>query len=77
MPQITRQSAEIIRGKLGANDITGRNSVHDIYGVFFKGKLVGQVGIRRSPRKDQGHGHVPDGLNVSPRFAKFGKELKK
>jgi hypothetical protein len=70
MPQITRQSAEIICKKLGAVFIqASRNSDHDIYGVYFEDRLVGKVGISRSPRKDKGHGHIPRDLFVRSRFA--------
>ena len=69
MPQITKQHAEALCKKLGAVETTTRSSVHDIFTVFYEGKAVGTIGIRRSPRKDQGHGHVPEGLGVRRRFA--------
>lgn len=69
MPQITKQLAEVLCKKLGAVETTSKNSVHDIFAVYHNGRIVGTIGIRRSPRKDQGHGHVPDQLFVRKRFA--------
>ena len=69
MPLITKEHALRICRKLEAKDITPHNSAHEKFGVFYDGKMVGFVGIRRSPRRDQPHGHVPADLNLPPRFA--------
>jgi hypothetical protein len=69
MTQITKELALKICTKLRAKNITPQNAAHDKYGIFHGDILVGTIGIRRSPRKDQGHGHIPKELNVGPRFA--------
>jgi hypothetical protein len=69
MAPITKELALKICTKLRAQNITPANAAHDKYGVFHENVLVGLIGIRRSPRKDQGHDHVPKELNVGHRFA--------
>ena len=69
--QITKELALKIVGKLDAADITEPGSPHKEYAVYGKGnKLVATFGIRHSPRKDQGHDHIPKELGVGPNFAK-------
>ncbi len=59
-----------IASKLKAVDETQPNDVHDIVGVYFRGRLVATFGICRGSRKDKGHGHIPKDLQVPERFAK-------
>lgn len=66
---ITRESAERIASKLGAVASPKKNRPHDLYHVYYGGKIVASFGIRRSSRKDKGHGHIPACLHVSPHQA--------
>jgi hypothetical protein len=67
---ITKELAIKIRDKLDAQNITPKNAVHDIYGVYHNNQLVAQFGIRRGSNKEAGHDHVQKELNVSTNFAK-------
>jgi len=67
--QITKEFAKEIAKKLNAQ-IDSSSAAHDLASVFHEATLVAQFGIRRSPRKDAGHDHIPRDLFVSARFAK-------
>lgn len=64
-PGITREHAEKIVRKLKATVQTSRGA-HDIAHVYLEGDLVAQFGIRRSSRKDTGHGYIAQELKLSP-----------
>jgi len=68
MAKITREHAEAIAKKHGGTRIKGAKA-HDQVLITFGNKLIAQFGIRRSSRKDIGHGHVPGALYVTPRYA--------
>lgn len=54
-----------IADKLEAT-ITKKTNAHDIAKVFHNGRLLAKFGIRRGSKKDQGHGHIPKELYMSP-----------
>lgn len=65
MPRrITREHADKIVQKLKADVVRARRA-HDLAQVFYGGSLVVQFGLRRSSRKDTGHGHLPESLHLS------------
>ena len=64
-PLITREHANRIVGKLKAAVDRGRGA-HDLASVYYNDSLVVQFGLRRSSRKDAGHGHLPQDLHLSP-----------
>jgi hypothetical protein len=66
---VTKEIAEKIAAKLGAVCNSKKNRPHDLYHVYHNGSLVTSFGIRRSSRKDQGHGHIPRALYVTPHQA--------
>jgi hypothetical protein len=68
--QITKELAIKICKKLDGQDITKKNDVHDVCGIFFNDQLIAHFGIRRGSNKEAGHDHVPKELNVSTGFAK-------
>jgi|SRR5579864_619487 len=70
MTVITKELALKIKDKLGAIQLTTKNDVHDMYGVFHNNRLIASFGIRRGSKKDAGHDHVQRELNVSTGFAK-------
>jgi hypothetical protein len=70
MANITKELAIKIRDKLDGREMTTKNAVHDIYGVFHENRLVATFGIRRGSKKDAGHDHIPRSLNVPAGFAK-------
>ncbi|MFZ0772614.1 MAG: hypothetical protein WCA49_06495 [Candidatus Sulfotelmatobacter sp.] len=74
---ITKEIALIICKKLEGRDVTKKNDVHDICGIFFNGQLIAHFGIRRGSSKDAGHDHVQKALNVSTGFAKQIGDCKK
>lgn len=60
---MTREHADKITRKLSAEiDTSGR--AHDLATVYFKGKPVIQFSIRRSSRKETGHGHLTEDLGL-------------
>ena len=67
---ITKELALKICKKLEGRDITKKNDVHDICGIFLNEQLIAHFGIRRGSNKEAGHDHIPRNLNVSPGFAK-------
>ena len=68
---ITKQQTRKIIKKLKAVDETDRSdSAHDIYAVYHEGILVASFGVRRSPKKDMPHPHIPDDLSVNEHFTR-------
>lgn len=65
---ITRDVAEKIAKKLDA-EIDPSNSAHHIAYIHFNGRVVASFGLRRSSKRDKGHGHVPKDLMVNQSFA--------
>ncbi len=68
---ITKELAERIAVKLQAVANSKKNRPHDLYCVYHEGRLIAHFVIRRSPKKDQGHDHVPGQLRVSPNQARL------
>ena len=64
-PLVTREHADRIVKKLDAAVDRGRGA-HDLASIYHEGALVVQFGIRRSSKKDTGHGHLPEDLHLSP-----------
>ena len=63
-PELTREHADRIVRKLKAEvDKTQRN--HDIATVYYQGAAVLTFNLRRSSRKDTGHGHLTEDLFLS------------
>lgn len=60
----TREDVEACAEKLGAIREEGR--AHTLAIVYYNGVRVAQFGIRRGSRRDQGHGHLPAGVHLSP-----------
>jgi hypothetical protein len=69
MPNLTKDHALLICKKLKAVNESSKGSAHEKFCVYHEGILLGFVGVRHGSKKDQGHGHIPKDLNVSPRFA--------
>jgi hypothetical protein len=67
--QINKQDATRIAAKLLAKQLSS-GGAHTVMGVFYKDVLIAQFGIRHGSNKDQGHGHVPRSIYVSPNYAK-------
>lgn len=44
---ITKEIALKICKKLEGREISKKNAVHDVWGIFFNGQLIAQFGIRR------------------------------
>lgn len=61
-PELTREHADKIVKKLKAQVETSRRSGHDIATVYYKDEPVLTFGMRRSSRKDTGHGHLTEDL---------------
>lgn len=60
----TREDAESCAEKLHAVIEEGR--AHTVAIVYYNGVRITQFGIRRGSRRDQGHGHLPSGVHLSP-----------
>lgn len=54
-----------IAKKLGAQ-ISKKTNAHDIAEIFHGNILIAKFGIRRSSKKDIGHGHIPKELYMTP-----------
>ncbi len=63
-PELTREHADKIVRKLGAKLDTSRSN-HDLATFFHKGQAVIQFSLRRSSRKDTGHGHLTEDLKLT------------
>lgn len=57
MPNITKEHAEKIAGKLNA--VIESGAKHDLAKLYHDGKPVAQFGIRRGSKKDTGHARIP------------------
>lgn len=68
---ITRELADKIVKKLGAQVEARPRKAHDLAHVRVDGKIVALFGLRRGSSKEAGHDHIPDALHVSPRDAKL------
>jgi len=68
---ITKELADRIAAKLQAVSSPKKNRPHDLYRIYYEGRLIAHFGIRRSSRKDQGHDHVPGEIHVSPNQARL------
>jgi hypothetical protein len=68
---ITKELAERIAAKLQAVSHPKKNRPHDLYCIYYEGRLIAHFGIRRASRKDQGHDHVPGQIRVSPNQARL------
>lgn len=62
---ITTSDAHAIAKKLKAKYEDARRP-HTLAIVYYQGKRITQFGIRRGS-KDQGHGHIPGAIFLSPR----------
>ena len=69
MAVITKELAIKIKKKLKAQ-VLGETKAHQIVGVFHKGKLILEFGIRRSSNKEKGHDHISGLLFVSTHQAR-------
>lgn len=69
-PELTREHADKIVGKLKAQVEKGLRSGHDIATVYHNGVPVLSFGIRRSSSKDTGHGHLTEDLFLSAHHVK-------
>lgn len=65
---ITRDVAEAIAKKLGA-EIDASTPNHVLAYVYFNGRVVASFGIRRTSKRDKGHGHVPREISANQKFA--------
>jgi hypothetical protein len=61
-PELTREHADKIVRKLKASVEKGLRSGHDIATIYYNDEPVLSFGIRRSSRKDTGHGHLTEDL---------------
>lgn len=66
---ITKDGAKTIADKLHATLSPKKNRPHDLYHVRHNGRIIASFGIRRSSKRDKGHGHIPAALHVSPHQA--------
>ncbi len=69
-PELTREHADKIVTKLKARVEKGLRSGHDIATVFYKETPILSFGLRRSSRKDTGHGHLTEDLFLSAHHVK-------
>lgn len=69
MPQVTKQMAERIAGKLRAKQ-AGKSGAHMNMAIYHGDVLVANFGIRHGSNKDQGHDHVQGAIHVSAHFAR-------
>ena len=69
MGNITKQDALAIVKKCRAK-VDTKGSAHDYAEIFFKGKKIARVGIRRGSKKDTPHNHLADDLGLSRNRAK-------
>jgi hypothetical protein len=63
-PLITREHADKIVAKLGA-DVETNRAAHDLATVYYDGIAVLAFGIRRSSNKSAGHGHLINDLGLN------------
>lgn len=63
---ITKQHAEAIATKLGADIRAKKGRAHDLAVVYHDEVRIATFGIRRGSKKDLGHDHIPGALHLSP-----------
>ena len=63
---ITKEDAETIASKLGAEDDPRKGRPHELKRIYVDGKLVASFGISRASQRNKGHGHIPKLLKISP-----------
>lgn len=63
MPSITKDDAEKIAEKFGAQYEQGSN--HLLAKIYYKGKKITQFGIRRSSKRDMPHNYISDQIYMS------------
>lgn len=68
--QITKQMAKKIAKKLKATIDSESSSSHDHAMILHEGALVADFGIRRGSRRDAGHDHIIEELQINAHFAK-------
>ena len=66
MPPINKTHALAIAKKLKARVDTSKKA-HDLALIYHNGSLIASFGIRRGSNHNQGHGHIPKDLHLSPR----------
>jgi hypothetical protein len=67
---ITKEQVKKIIKKLHAVDVTTKNDVHDMWAIWHNGRIVGTMGVRRSPVRDIPHPHIPGQLGVNEHFVR-------
>jgi hypothetical protein len=73
MPPVNKDHAKNIAKKVNnpGIEITSRidtsPKAHDLVCIYYKGLRIASFGIRRGSKHDQGHGHIPKELHLSPR----------
>ena len=71
MANITKDLALKIADKLSAVIVPRPRGPHDLAQIYSdEGMLVASFGIRRSPRKDKGHDHIPRDLHITAHEAR-------
>src|SRR5260370_34762142 len=68
---ITKELAIKIADKLKAVKDDKKNRPHDLYRVYYGGRIVVSFGIRRGSGKDQGHDHISGKIHLGKRDAKL------
>lgn len=71
MTIVTKELAEKIATKLGAEKHPKKNRPHDLYVVFHNGVRVAQFGICRGSKKNAGHDFIASKIHVSPHEARL------
>lgn len=70
MAKLNKQHAKKIISKLKGESSKTTCKHHDMYDIFNEdGEYLTSLGLSHSPKKDKGHGHIPDELGVSQKFA--------
>lgn len=67
---ITKEQVKKIIKKLGATNVTDKGDEHDHYAVWHNEVLVAKLGVRRAPKRDMPHPHIPGQLRVSENFVR-------
>jgi hypothetical protein len=74
MSGIAKELAEAIAKKLKATVHSKKNRPHDLYQVWFDGRLIAAFGISRGSKKDKGQNHIPGAIHLGPHDARlFGQ----
>jgi hypothetical protein len=69
MTILTKDHAVLICKKLGAVDESAKGAAHNRHCVYHGKVLLGHIGIRHGSNRNQSHNHIPNDLNITPRFA--------